>query len=39
MGQIKYILYWPNLIQVYRGSELIYEGCDWRLAQLSIVPF
>lgn len=36
---IKYIFIWPGIIKVYNNDELIYEGTDWKAAQLATVPF
>jgi len=39
MQSIKMILLYPNIIQVWSGDVKLYEGSDWKAAQLSTVPF
>lgn len=36
---IKYILLGTGIIQVWKDDILLYEGTDWKAAQLSVVPF
>lgn len=36
---MKYILLGSGIIQVWQDDKLIYEGIDWKAAQLSVVPF
>lgn len=35
----KYVFLWPGIIKVYSDTGLLYEGNDWKAAQLSTVPF
>lgn len=37
--EIKYILLGTGIIQVWKGTDLLYEGTDWKSAQLAVVPF
>lgn len=37
--EIKYILLGTGIIQVWQGTTLLYEGTDWKAAQLATVPF
>lgn len=36
---IKYIFVWPGIIKVFVNEELVYQGNDWKTAQLYTVPF
>lgn len=35
----KFVLLGTGTIQVWENGQLIYEGIDWKAAQLSTVPF
>lgn len=39
MNKPKFILYWPNVIEVWQGEVLLYRGTEFKLAQLATVPF
>lgn len=34
-----YVLLWPGILKVYVEGQLVYEGNDWKAAQLATVPF
>jgi hypothetical protein len=38
-NQNKYVFFWPGIIKVYVNNQLVYEGNDWKAAQLATVPF
>lgn len=37
--KIEYKFIWPGIIEVRVNGTIVYTGTDWKVAQLSVVPF